>query len=104
MQEVHRRDVSGRRGRRAAESHIIMLFFGYTALALSFKSYHDDHPSDEWFRIVFFASAGLVLGIIALLCAAIPLKKHWWHRRWLYPSLALLAFCFLRAVITAYIY
>lgn len=85
-------------------AHIIMLICGYAALALSFKPYHDDHPSDEWFRIVFFASTGLVFGIIALLCATVPLKKNWWHRRWLHPTLALLSLCFLRAMITAYFY
>ncbi len=82
----------------------VMLFFGYAALTLSFTTHPGDHPSDQWFGNVLFASVGFMFGIIALLCAAVPFSKRWWHHRWLYLYLALLALCFLRTAISAYAY
>lgn len=84
--------------------HVIMLVSGYAAFAASFIPYKGDHPSDEWFGIVLFAGAGFVFGIIALLCAAIPLRKNWWSRQWFYLTIAIIILCFLRAAIVTYNY
>jgi hypothetical protein len=84
--------------------HVIMLVSGYTAFAASFISYKGGHPSDEWFGIILFAGVGFMCGIIALLSAAIPVKKNWWSRQWLYASLVIIILCFFRMVIVAYYY
>jgi hypothetical protein len=84
--------------------HVIALLAGYTAFAVSFIPYRGGHRSDEWFGVVLFASTGFALGIITLLCAAIPIRKNWWSRRWLYLTLTVIILCFLRAVIVTYNY
>jgi peptidoglycan/LPS O-acetylase OafA/YrhL len=84
--------------------HVIMLVSGCTAFAASFISYKGGHPSDEWFGIILFAGIGFMFGIIALLSAAVPVKKNWWSRQWLYAPLVIITLCFLRVVIVTYNY